>query len=99
MLVYYYVMVGSSASILLYNGGFQCLYITNGDAERRVQRYGCRDGDAERRVQRWGCGGGGGGGVQRWGGERGVQTVGAERGVQFLMIWMLSDVYAMKMCI
>ena len=28
MLVYYYIMVGSSASILLYNGGFQCLYIT-----------------------------------------------------------------------
>ena len=28
MLVYYYIMVGSIASILLYNGGFQCLYIT-----------------------------------------------------------------------
>ena len=39
MLVYYYIMVGSSACILLYNGsssacillyngGFQCLYIT-----------------------------------------------------------------------
>ena len=29
MLVYYYIMVGSSACILLYNGGFQCLYITH----------------------------------------------------------------------
>ena len=28
MLVYYYIMVGSCACILLYNGGFQCLYIT-----------------------------------------------------------------------
>ena len=27
MLVYYYIMVGSSACILLYNGGFQCLYM------------------------------------------------------------------------
>ena len=27
MLVYDYIMVGSSACILLYNGGFQCLYI------------------------------------------------------------------------
>ena len=26
MLVYYYIMVGSSACIFLYNGGFQCLY-------------------------------------------------------------------------
>ena len=26
MLVYCYIMVGSSACILLYNGGFQCLY-------------------------------------------------------------------------
>ena len=28
MLVYYYIMVGSSVCILLYTGGFQCLYIT-----------------------------------------------------------------------
>ena len=26
MLIYYYIMVGYSACILLYNGGLQCLY-------------------------------------------------------------------------
>ena len=32
MLVYYYIMVGSSACILLYNGGFQsaCILLYNG---------------------------------------------------------------------
>ena len=32
MLVYYYIMVGSSACLLLYNSGFQCLYMVGSSA-------------------------------------------------------------------
>ena len=39
MLVYYYVMEGSNACILLYNGGFQCLLLYNGGFNACILLY------------------------------------------------------------